>query len=308
MFTKHGKIYKCIAAILVVTFLICLAPSKLFSAKAGSSKVYVISSVSVSGDSINGGDFKVDGGVYAKDNKIVFDETSSKTAQLLAKTRINNLKEYGVKDLFSAEMTFEFGKLASGGKVAFAFGLKKSGSVLGSTGSGAIIFSYDDDRNCIAIEANEYTDENLPTVIAAKSAYSMLSFHSEITLTVDVDVNGKVYAAISCEEANVGKIDIIKGKKLTIDPEGYVAFISESAGKENDKKNVFTISDVSVTAYAYDLVETVDHYIETFDKNSYNANMFYSETTGSGISPSKIVVEDGKLVFSNVGQGYFTTK
>ena len=65
---------------------------------------------------------------------------------------------------------------------------------------------------------------------------------------------------------------------------------------------------MDITAYAYEIAETVDHYLETFDKNSYNANMFYSETTASGISPSKIYVEDGKLVFRNVGQGFFTTK
>jgi hypothetical protein len=36
--------------------------------------------------------------------------------------------------------------------------------------------------------------------------------------------------------------------------------------------------------------------------------MFYSQSTGGALAPSKIYVENGQLVFRNVGQGYFTTR
>lgn len=304
MFSRNGKTYKCIAAFLVAVFAFFMTGlNHIISVDAGSSKVYVVSTASVSGENINGGDFKIDGGVYAKDSKVVFDETTSRTARLLAKARIYNLKEYGVKDVFSASFTFEFKQLADGGKAAFAFGLKKAGNGLGSEGSGEVAFTYDADKNCIAIEVNEYTAEGVPTVVAAKNAYNILPLHSEITVNMEVRADKKVYLSVT-SNVNAGVIDILKGKTLTVDPEGYVAFVSQST----DVKNIFDVSNINITAYAYDVAETVNHYIETFDKNSYNANMFYSETTASGISPSKIFVEEGKLVFKNVGQGYFTTK
>ena len=81
-----------------------------------------------------------------------FVENSSETARLLAKSRINNLKEYGVKDVFAASFTFEFHQIADGGKAAFAFGLKRSSSGLGSAGSGEVAFTYDKTKNCIALK------------------------------------------------------------------------------------------------------------------------------------------------------------
>ena len=134
----------------------------------------------------------------------------------------------------------------------------------------------------------------------------MLPINTSITLDMSVDVNGKIYATVSCEKLGYYNIKILDGVPLEIDPQGYVAFASLPA--ENNGDNEFRVYDMSVTAYAYDTVETVDYYKETFDSGSYNANMFYSQTTSSPIYPSKIAVEDGKLVFRNVGQGYFTTR
>lgn len=134
----------------------------------------------------------------------------------------------------------------------------------------------------------------------------MLPIDTSITLDMSVDVNGKIYATVSCEKLGYYNIKILDGVPLEIDPQGYVAFASLPA--ENNGDNEFRVYDMSVTAYAYDTVETVDYYKETFDSGSYNANMFYSQTTSSPIYPSKIAVEDGELVFRNVGQGYFTTR
>lgn len=304
MFSRNGKTYKFIATFLVAVFAFFMTGlNNIISGDAGSSQVYVVSKISVNGDGINSGDLMIDGGVYAKDSKVVFDENSSETARLLAKSRINNLKEYGVKDMFAASFTFEFHQIAEGGKAAFAFGLKRSSSGLGSAGSGEVAFTYDKTKNCIAIEVNEYTSEGEATVLSAKHSYATLPLYSAVTVNMEVRADKKVYLSVA-SNVNAGTIDILKGKTLTIEPDGYVAFVSQSA----EVKNVFTISDIAITAYAYDIVETVDHYLETFDKESYNANMFYSETNASGIAPSKIYVEDGKLVFRNVGQGYFTTK
>ena len=106
MFSRNGKTYKLIATFLVAVFAFFMTGlDNIISVDAGSSQVYVVSKVSVSGENINSGDFMVDGGIYAKDSKVVFDENSSETARLLAKSRINNLKDYGVKEVFAATFT-----------------------------------------------------------------------------------------------------------------------------------------------------------------------------------------------------------
>ena len=310
MVILQGKTRRIWAFVLVFAFVLVVVFSSNagFSVKAGASKVYVASSASVRGDEINGGDFIIDGGVYAEDSKVVFDKKSAKSARLLAKTRINNLKDYGITELFDMSATFDFAALPDGGKAMFLFGLERSSNGAGSAGSGEVAFSYDHDQNSICIEVNEYVTANIPKAVAEKHTYNMFSLNTAITFNMTVDVYGKVYASVSCAESGVDNIDVLDGKTLKIDPKGYVAFASQSAGTADAQKNVFRVYDIAVTAFAYDVVETVDHYIETFDEGSYNANMFYSQTTSSPIYPAKIAAEDGKLVFRNVGQGYFTTK
>ncbi len=310
MFIRSVKKRSIIALFLVVAFIlpfIFFNNSTVF-VDAGASKVYVVSSASIRGDEINQGDFMTTGGVYAESSRAVFDAKASRYARLLAKTRINNLKEYGRTELFEVSATFKFEKLVEGGMALFVFGLKQSRNGVGSADSGEVTFSYDYNNNCISIGVNEYKTEGVPTPVAEKHNYNMFSLNADITLKMKVDVNGKIYVSAECGESSVAAIDILSGKKLNIAPDGFVAFISQSTGESDENKNIFRISDILITAYNYDLVETVDHYLETFDKGSYNANMFYSQTTGSPISPAKIAVEDGKLVFRNVGQGYFTTR
>ena len=82
MFSKNGKAYKLIAAFLVAVFAFFMTGlNNIITVDAGSSKVYVASIVSVSGNNINGGDFMIEGGVYAEDGKVVFDEKASTTAR-----------------------------------------------------------------------------------------------------------------------------------------------------------------------------------------------------------------------------------
>ena len=310
MNSAKGKTVRISALVISLLFLFLLVSfgGGLFSAKAGASKVYVVNVASVLGNEINQGDFKVEGGVYARNGKVVFDGSASRTARLLAKTRVNNLKEYGVSELFDMSATLSFERIAEGGSVSFVFGLKRFSDPVGSAGSGEIVFTYDNAQNSLCIEVREYKTANSPTSFAEKRKYPMFPLNADLTLKMNVDVNGKTYISAESEEAGVSKVYIVNGKTPDIAQDGFIAFLSRSAGSSEQGKNLFTVSDISVTAFAYDVVETVDHYLERFDNDSYNANMFYSQTTGSPIYPSKIAVENGRLVFSNVGQGYFTTR
>lgn len=293
----------CLILVLGMTTVFGTFTNNTKLAMAGSSKVAVLSpEVSVSGSSINEGDFIVAGGVYAKDGKVIFDDKCSVNASLFAKTKINNLKKYGLTSMMEMSITLNITSLANGGKISIAFGLPNARSSVGSADSAEVAVTYENNKLNIAV--NEYAVQGQPTVLS-NAAYSMFSLNSDIVFNMNIDTNNKIYLSAECKETQSGKMAILSGRPLSIDPVGYISFASFST---EAAKNNFKLSDMSVTAYAYDVVETVDHYLETFDNGMYNANMFYSASNSSPIAPSKIYVENGQLVFRNVGRGYFTTR
>lgn len=273
----------------------CLALTTL-DANAGATKSYVTSTTSVNNDSINTGDFFVNGKVYAKDSKMVFDEKCNAKASVVSKAQIKNLKEYGMPDMFTMTATVNIKNIVPGGKMAFAFGLKNSNS-LGEDGSAEIAFTYD---NGIYLEVNEYINGSAQA-FAAKQKYTLLSLNTDIAVTLKVESSGKIYLSLKC---NGNDIKVLSGKPLNIDAQGSIGVFSVSG---ESGKNGFTVADMETLAYVYETPLTVESYTETFD-NGYNANMFYSESSASPLKPSKISVEDGQLKFRNVATGYFTTK
>lgn len=266
------------------------------NANAGATKAYVTSTTSVNKDSINTGDFFVNGKVYAKDSKMVFDEKCGVKASVVSKAQIKNLKEYGMPDMFTMRATVNMKSIVSGGKIAFAFGLKNS-NALGEDGSAEIAFTYDDG---IYLEVNEYQNGSAQA-FSTKQKYTLLSLNTDIGITLKVESSGKIYLTLTC---NGNEIKVLGGKPLNIDAQGSIGVFSVS--NENGK-NTFTVADMETLAYVYETPLTVESYTETFD-NGYNANMFYSESSASPLKPSRIAVEDGQLKFRNVATGYFTTK
>ena len=265
-------------------------------ANAGATKSYITSSASVKNDRINKGDYFVNGRVYAKDSKMVFDDKCAVKASVVSKAQVKNLKEYGLPDMFTMTATVNLANIVSGGKVAFAFGLKDQ-NALGEDGSAEIAFTYEDG---IYLEVNEYKNGSVQAFVA-KQKYSLLSLNTDVDVTLKVTSGGKIYLTLFC---NGNEIKVLSGKPLTIDPQGSIGVFSVSNESE---KNKFTVADMETLAYIYETPLTVDSYTETFDQG-YNANMFYSESSASPLKPSKIAVEDGQLKFQNVATGYFTTK
>lgn len=263
---------------------------------AGATKSYVTSTTSVNNDSINTGDFFVNGKVYAKDSKMVFDDKCNVKASVVSKAQIKNLKEYGMPDMFTMTATVNIKSIVAGGKMAFAFGLKNS-NALGEEGSAEIAFTYD---NGIYLEVNEYKN-GAAQAFVTKQKYTLLSLNTDIDITLKVESSGKIYLSLQC---NGNDIKVLSGKPLNIDAQGSIGVFSVS--NENGK-NHFTVADMETLAYVYETPLTVESYTENFD-NGYNANMFYSESSASPLKPSKITVEDGQLKFRNVATGYFTTK
>lgn len=293
--------------ILAVAFTVCFLLYILFSqnfivknASAGGSTVYVITSSSVIGDNINGGDFLTDGNIYAQNGAVVFDKNAAQTAHLTAKTNIKNCKEYGLENLLHLSFKINIAKIAADGKVSVAIGLNSVKGEAGSANSAEIVFTYKD--ACINVGVNEYTKANEPKVVAAATKYVDLDLHSDISVNLEITTSRKAY--LSVKRASGQEHKILNGKPFSIDPSGFLSFISYSS--ETDK-NEFKLSEMSASSYKYDVVETVPYYKETFD-NGYNKNMFISNARPSVMSPSGIYVEDGVLVFDNCGPAHFTTR
>ncbi|MGN1077575.1 MAG: hypothetical protein ACI4ST_03585 [Candidatus Gallimonas sp.] len=295
MTKKKAKNILISAALAAGMILPCATPAAV-SVDAGSTKSYITNTSSVNNDSINTGDFFVNGKVYAKDSKMVFDEKCSAKASVVSKAQVKNLKEYGLTDMFTLKATFNLANLVAGGKVAVAFGLKNSGS-LGEDESAEIAFTYD---NGLWLEVNEYKNGSAQAFVA-KQKNTLLSLNTDIKMTLKVECSGKIYLSFTC---NQNEIKVLSGRPLNIDAQGSVGVFSVSS---ESGKNKFTVAEMETLAYVYETPLTVESYFETFD-GGYNANMFYSESSASPLKPSKIAVEDGKLKFQNVATGYFTTK
>lgn len=160
MISKKAKSIMLSVALLAGMIIPCDMPTD--NVNAGYTKSYITNTSSVNNDSINTGDFFVNGKVYAKDSKMVFDDACSVKASVVSKAQVKNLKEYGLTDMFTLNATFNIANIVENGKVAVAFGLKNS-NALGEDGSAEIAFTYDDG---IYLEVNEYKNGSAQAFVA----------------------------------------------------------------------------------------------------------------------------------------------
>ena len=256
-------------------------------ADAGSSRVYVVSEASITKNSISTGTFFISGDVTADNGKAVFGN-EKENSSLFAKAKIRNLKEYGVPELFSMNLKLNVAEIAENGRYSVCFGLKKIKDYIGAANSFDVEFTYSDG---MYVGVNYYDANGNRSSVYKKQKFGALNLGKEISLSVTVTTGNKLTVKINGDA-------YVSGKTIN-DATGYVAFYSEG-------RNRVSLYDAEVISYKYDAPETID-YVETFE-NGYNANVFSSQSKASPMSPSSLSVEDGKLVFRNTAEAYFTTK
>lgn len=256
-------------------------------ADAGSSRVYVVSEASITKNSISTGTFFISGDVTADNGKAVFGN-EKENSSLFAKAKIRNLKEYGVPELFSMNLKLNVAEIAENGRYSVCFGLKKLKDYIGAANSFDVEFTYSDG---MYVGVNYYDANGNRSSVYKKQKFGALNLGKEISLSVTVTTGNKLTVKINGDA-------YVSGKTIN-DATGYVAFYSEG-------RNRVSLYDAEVISYKYDAPETID-YVETFE-NGYNANVFSSQSKASPMSPSSLSVEDGKLVFRNTAEAYFTTK
>lgn len=268
---------------------LCLPVKGAQKVSAGASTVYVASSSSILGNSINGGDFFVEGNVTASNGRAIFNKNAAESS-LITKNKVRNLENYGIDTVFKFKSTLCFKSFAENGSFVISFGLDDLDYRPGAGNSYSIEITYSD---ALYIGAFEYREENVKTALYRSVKFGNLLLNSDIPFNVEVKSNGTIYAT-------VGSTKILTGaKRLAVTPDGFISFTSIG-------KNEVELTNVEITTTKYDLPENVD-YFETFD-NGYNANMFYTESEASPATPSSLSVKDGALVFANTADAYISTK
>ena len=293
---RKSKFLAAAALLAAGTAAFCF-PRGTYGAEAGSSKSYIVSSTTVDATSINSGDLSISGKVGVDNGKILFNTESDKE-KLTTKTKAFNLKEYGVTTLFDFKSTFKFSSFAEGGSFSIAFGLNSLRSDVGAADSFALNIVYSSADKKFTLSVTEYTDGGERQVFAPQ-VVGALQINKEVTFNVFVDTDGKLTASFKAAGASK-ETTFLSGERLNVNPEGYISYVS-------DGRNEITLSDPQILVYDYDAPETID-YTETFDKNGYNSNVFYTESTASPITPSSLSVENGALVFKNTAAAYISTR
>lgn len=286
---------KVFSSIMAAILLFVVLGSGIFSAEtvsAGASRSDVVSPSSVREGVINGGDFFTDG-VTAKGDRVVFGaegEDSPETSSLIAKIKIRNLKEYGVKTLFNAQFTINVKSFATNGEFSVLFGLDGFTAEKGRTGSFALTLSGSGKK--IKMGITEYKKEGVASTVFPESEFAALNFGNDFTVNLSLTTEKKLTFSVNGET-------YISGRVLKVEGSGYAAFLSEG-------QNAVELCKTSITAYRYEAPENID-YTETFD-NGYNSNVFYSYAAASPLTPTNLSVENGKLCFNNTADAYFGTR
>lgn len=293
---KKYKLLIAAAAVAVGVAGAGLLPNAV-TAKAGSSEVYIASSTSIDDTSINSGDFLTTGKVAAENGKAKFNTLSEKE-KLTTKTKAFNLKEYGVTTLLDFSSTLNFSSFAEDGNFSMAFGLNNLKNETGAEDSFAVKVNYDSASKKFSIGVSEYTKDGEISVYAS-TVIGAIKINRDVTFKVFVDTDRNLTVSVLPTGAS-SETKLVSGYGLNVNPEGYISYISSG-------RNEITLSDPQILVYEYDAPETID-YTETFDKNGYNSNVFYSASTASPITPSSLSVEDGALRFKNTAAAYISTR
>ncbi len=152
-----------------------------------------------------------------------------------------------------------------------------------------------------AFDGTTYGEEGAPVncakgisnVLLTSKQYMAMQNGGTVALEFSVTTDGAFTLMLNDEKK-------IENKTLYEGGAGYFGIFSEG-------KNVVSIEDLSLFGYSYDVPENID-YTETFDNNAYNANMFYTMSKVSPLTPSYLTVENDALKFSNTAGAHITTR
>ena len=263
---------------------------------AGASRNYIASSSSIVEGYINTGDFLTSGGVYGAGSSVVFDESLKATSKIVGKTKVMNLASQGVKRLLEAKFTLKLSSLERNGRFSMAFGLPRTSSTVDELG--VIEIAFIDHEGTPFFAVIEHFGEGIEDYLVAPAPLDVLTLGKKTAVHLDCSTDRKI-------SLSIGANSILDAASFRESGAGFVGFFSNG-------RNVATLGDLEIYGYSYETPENVE-YVEYFDDGHYNANVFYSSSQSSFLTPSYLGVDtdetgEGVLRFSHTGPAYISTR
>ncbi len=279
------------------------------SASAGQSTVGVATNESLQGG-IDGGTWIVSGKVQGKEDKMVFDSSiCTETAKVTAITKVVDVTEFGVENIFDANFTVNIDNIPSvaGNRFAFAFGLSKVSAQLGTDGVGEVYFTKDGEG--LKVGVCRYwvspADSGTHKIEYLKPAkFAGIAIGLDLHVSVTLNASGKLVVSVlpdgADEEDRIVLCDETVENNNENTKEGFICF------GQNGKCDV-SVSNVAINSYNYENMATPLKVEENFDNGHYNDQAWFSKSD-AGKYPGGISVQDGALVFHNAQNAIFGTK
>ena len=277
-----------------IALALCALPS-VTVAKAGKSDVNVADKASITGQ-LDKGKWRIAGNVKSENNSVVFDGDCSENARITTRSVFKDCSADGIDEIYTSSFTLTISGIPSGENKRFAvsYGLDKIAGELGETGTSEVYFVNDNER--LKVGVCKFDEESgTKTDIVAPADYPSLDFGSSFTLNVSLVASGYMTVTIApagvsspyvlCDDATVGNTDHSLTGRVCI---GQTAVCDA------------TISSVRIKSYDYTNAATPIELTESFDKDEYNGNAFYTRSDpndGTNLSGG-VKVENGALNFT----------
>ena len=277
-----------------IALALCALPS-VTVAKAGKSDVNVADKASITGQ-LDKGKWRIAGNVKSENNSVVFDGDCSENARITTRSVFKDCSADGIDEIYTSSFTLTISGIPSGenNRFAVSYGLDKIAGELGETGTSEVYFVNDNER--LKVGVCKFDEESgTKTDIVAPADYPSLDFGSSFTLNVSLVASGYMTVTIApagvsspyvlCDDATVGNTDHSLTGRVCI---GQTAVCDA------------TISSVRIKSYDYTNAATPIELTESFDKDEYNGNAFYTRSDpndGTNLSGG-VKVENGALNFT----------
>ena len=277
-----------------IALALCALPA-VTVANAGKSDVNVADKTSITGQ-LDKGKWRIAGNVKSVNNAVVFDGDCSEDARITTRSVFKDCSADGIDEIYTSSFTLTIFDIPSGenNRFAVSYGMDKIAGELGEKGTSEVYFVNDNER--LKVGVCKFDEESgAKTDIVAPVEYPSLDFGSSFTLNASLVTDGYMTVTIApagvsapyvlCDDATVGNTDHSVSGRVCI---GQTA-VCEA-----------TISAVKIKAYDYTNAATPIELTESFNKDEYNGNAFYTRSDpndGTNLSGG-VKVENGALTFT----------
>lgn len=253
---------------------------------AGLSRVQLVENSMFAGGS---GNFYIAGsGVQVSGSAIEFTGESDAAARVVARKGVSDLKALGVEENFSAEIILTVTSLPADTRFGLVFGLPFAGAAAAAKNSAFVYFTLQSGELSLGI-CKYGADGEEQAILEPKP----VGVSGQMQLNVAVDADGGITIGLN-------GAPFFEGADAACPTSGYLGFAQMGSG------TAARVTGFVVTAYENLTPENVT-LLETFDDNTFNANVWYSYSENTYDEVCYVRPENGALSFRNVASSFFSS-